>query len=58
MGPDPEPKGSEYKFYEVKRDVLSFKNYILSLRIVILALKLAARRTSKSKMTFSQQGKL
>jgi hypothetical protein len=56
--PDPEPTGPEYKFYLVKLDFLCFKNYILSLRTVILTSKLVQRRTSLSKMAFSQRVKL
>ena len=55
---DPEPKGSEYKFYYVKLDFSCFKNKILSLRTAKLTLNLVERRTSVSKMAFSKQVKL
>jgi len=54
IGLDPEPKGSEYICYYGKLDLSCFKGTILSLSTHILTLKLVEKRTSVSKIAFSQ----
>jgi len=52
IGSDPEPKGSECKFYAVKLEFSYTKSSILTVSTKILNLKLVENKTSSLKIKF------